>query len=157
MPKCELCELLDYTQRYADFVHPFKFTILDCDSCDTPMAVLGDHRAVPTDQEREFMIEALSLVARAKYGADKFGIDDVMRHIPDQFAAGNISCCTARFSIAKHITARFREFYLFGMRRILCYMRAVTRVTWGSASPPGAGPEGGRSGWFPSGGTGENG
>jgi hypothetical protein len=29
------------------------------------------------------MIEALSLVARAKYGADKFGIDDVMRQIPD--------------------------------------------------------------------------
>ena len=83
MPKCELCELRDYTQRYADFVHPFKFTILDCDSCDTPMAVLGDHRAVPTDDERAFMIEALSLVARAKYGADKFGIDDVMRQIPD--------------------------------------------------------------------------
>ncbi len=83
MPKCELCELRDYTQRYAEFVYPFKFTILDCDSCDTPMAVLGDHRAVPTDQEREFMIEALSLVARAKYGADKFGIDDVMRQIPD--------------------------------------------------------------------------
>ena len=83
MPKCELCELRDYTQRYADFVHPFKFTILDCDSCDTPMAVLGDHRAVPTDEERAFMIEALSLVARAKYGADKFGIDDVMRQIPD--------------------------------------------------------------------------
>ena len=83
MAKCELCELRDYTQRYADFVHPFKFTILDCDSCDTPMAVLGDHRAVPTDDERAFMIEALSLVARAKYGADKFGIDDVMRQIPD--------------------------------------------------------------------------
>jgi hypothetical protein len=83
MPKCELCELRDYTQRYADFVHPFKFTILDCDSCDTPMAVLGEHRAVPTDDERAFMIEALSLVARAKYGADKFGIDDVMRQIPD--------------------------------------------------------------------------
>ena len=83
MPKCELCELRDYTQRYADFVHPFKFTILDCDSCDTPMAVLGEHRAVPTEEERAFMIEALSLVARAKYGADKFGIDDVMRQIPD--------------------------------------------------------------------------
>ena len=83
MPKCELCERRDYTQRYADFVHPFKFTILDCDSCDTPMAVLGDHRAVPTDEERAFMIEALSLVARAEYGADKFGIDDVMRQIPD--------------------------------------------------------------------------
>ncbi len=29
------------------------------------------------------------------------------------------------------------------MRLILCYMRAVTRVAWGSASPAGGGPEGG--------------
>ena len=88
MPKCELCELRDYTQRYANFVHPFKFTILDCDSCDTPMAVLGDHRVSPTDEERAFMVEALSMVARAKCGtdasgADKFVIDGVMRQIPD--------------------------------------------------------------------------
>ena len=88
MPKCELCELRDYTQRYANFVHPFKFTILDCDSCDTPMAVLGDHRVNPTDDERAFMVEALSMVARAKFGRDKSGedkfvIDGVMRQIPD--------------------------------------------------------------------------
>jgi len=88
MPKCELCELRDYTQRYANFVHPYRFTILDCDSCDTPMAVLGDHRVAPSGEERAFMIEALSIVARAKFGvdksgADKFVIDDVMRQIPD--------------------------------------------------------------------------
>jgi hypothetical protein len=83
MPTCELCELRDYTQRYATFVHPFKFTILDCDSCDTPMAVLGDHRVAPTDEERAFMVEALSMVARAKFGANKFVIDGVMRQIPD--------------------------------------------------------------------------
>jgi hypothetical protein len=83
MSKCELCELRDYTQRYASFVHPFKFTILDCDSCDTPMAVLGDHRQSPTEEERAFMTEALSMVARQKYGADKFVIDGVMRQIPD--------------------------------------------------------------------------
>jgi hypothetical protein len=82
MNKCELCELRDYTQRYATFTHPYKFAILDCDSCDTPMAVLGDHRQTPTDEERAFMIEALSLIARAKYG-DKFVIDGVMRQIPD--------------------------------------------------------------------------
>ncbi|MDB5107079.1 MAG: hypothetical protein JWM69_20, partial [Candidatus Binatus sp.] len=66
-----------------NFVHPVNFAILVCDSCDTPMAVLGDHRAVPTEEERTFMIEALSLVARNKYGADKFVIDGVMRQIPD--------------------------------------------------------------------------
>ena len=83
MATCELCELRDYTQRYCNFVHPFRFTILDCDSCDTPMAVLGDHRAVATDAERAFMIEALTVIARDKYGADKFVIDGVMRQIPD--------------------------------------------------------------------------
>jgi hypothetical protein len=83
MARCELCELREYTQRYAQFVNPFKFAILDCDSCDTPMVVLGDHRANATDQERALMIEALSVIARAKYGEDKFVIDGVMRQIPD--------------------------------------------------------------------------
>jgi hypothetical protein len=83
MAKCELCELREYTQRYAQFLNPFKFAILDCDSCDTPMVVLGDHRANATDQERALMIEALSVIARAKYGEDKFVIDGVMRQIPD--------------------------------------------------------------------------
>src|SRR5438105_552045 len=83
MPKCELCELRDYTQRYCDFVHPFRFTILDCDSCDTPMAVLGEHRVTPTNDERQFMIDVLSTIARAKYGGERFVIDGVMRQIPD--------------------------------------------------------------------------
>jgi hypothetical protein len=83
MAVCELCELREYTQRYCAFMHPFKFTILDCDSCGTPMAVLGDHRASANEAERAFMIEALSLVARAKYGPDHFVIDGVMRQIPD--------------------------------------------------------------------------
>ncbi len=72
MATCELCELREYTQRYAQFVYPFKFTILDCDSCDTPMVVLGDHRPHATDQERALMIEALSLIARVKYGEDRY-------------------------------------------------------------------------------------
>ena len=81
--KCDLCELRDYTQRYCQFTNPFKFTILDCDSCDTPMAVLGEHRKEATEDEKSFMVEALSLVARSRWGADKFFIDDVMRQIPD--------------------------------------------------------------------------
>jgi hypothetical protein len=83
LARCELCELRDYTQRYCQFVHPFAFTILDCDSCDVPMAVLGEHRADCTDAERAFMVEALSLIGRTKYGADSFVIDGVMRQIPD--------------------------------------------------------------------------
>jgi hypothetical protein len=83
MAKCELCELKEYTPWYARFTQPFKFTLLECDSCDTPMAVLGDHGVTPTDEERAFMVEALSLIARKKYGADGFIIDGVMRQIPD--------------------------------------------------------------------------
>jgi hypothetical protein len=83
MAKCDLCELKEYTPWYARYTLPFAFAILECDSCDTPMAVLGEHRAVPTADEREFMIEALSLVARKKYGADEFIIDGTMRQIPD--------------------------------------------------------------------------
>ncbi|HTW89876.1 MAG TPA: hypothetical protein VMD75_17910 [Candidatus Binataceae bacterium] len=80
---CELCELREYTQQYCRFVYPFRFAILDCDSCDTPMAVLGEHRAVATEAERTFMIEALSIVARHRYGERGFVIDGVMRQIPD--------------------------------------------------------------------------
>jgi len=38
--RCELCRLERYTRWYAEFHHPFPFVILDCDSCDVPMAVL---------------------------------------------------------------------------------------------------------------------
>jgi hypothetical protein len=83
MANCELCELREYTRQYCKFVYPFKFAILDCDSCDTPMAVLGEHRANASDDERAFMIQALSLIAAEKYGEDRFVIDGVMRQIPD--------------------------------------------------------------------------
>ncbi|MGH7905562.1 MAG: hypothetical protein ACREP6_02950 [Candidatus Binataceae bacterium] len=80
--RCELCELREYTRRYCEFHYPFAFSILDCDSCGTPMAVLGEHRAAAAEAERAFMIEALSLVARARYGKGAFMIDGVMRQIP---------------------------------------------------------------------------
>ena len=83
MANCELCELKEYTPWYARFTLPFKFALLDFDSCDTPMAVLGDQRVAPTEEERQFMVEALSVVARHKYGVDEFIIDGVMRQIPD--------------------------------------------------------------------------
>lgn len=83
MANCELCELHEYTQRYCQFAYPFRFTILDCDSCDTPMAVLGEHRTICSDDERVLMVEALSLVARIRYPGQNFVIDGTMRQIPD--------------------------------------------------------------------------
>ncbi len=83
--KCDLCELKEYTPWYARFTQPFRFAILDCDSCDTPMAVLAEHRIELAVEERAFMVEALSLVARVKYGEGEFIIDQVMRQIPSHF------------------------------------------------------------------------
>ncbi len=80
---CELCELREYTQHYCRFVYPFRFAILDCDSCGTPMAVLGEHRAAASESEQALMIEVLSMVARTRYGEGCFVIDGVMRQIPE--------------------------------------------------------------------------
>ena len=63
---CDLCVLARYTQWYAEFHHPLRFTILDCDSCDVPIAVLGEHRVQVTPEEVAYMEKALSLVAEPK-------------------------------------------------------------------------------------------
>src|SRR5919197_6147540 len=68
---CDLCQLAHYTQWYAEFHHPFRFTILDCDSCDVPIAVLGEHRTAVTAEEVAYMEKALNFVAEQKF-AGKF-------------------------------------------------------------------------------------
>jgi hypothetical protein len=84
MPDCELCALARTTPWYAEFAHPFRFAILDCDSCDVPMAVLGEHRARPTDDERAVLYQALGSVAERKFPHGWF-FDDHMRQIPDHY------------------------------------------------------------------------
>ena len=84
MKPCELCELARTTTWYAEFDEPFRFVIIDCDSCDTPMAVLGAHRARPTDEERATMRRALSEIADGKY-PQGWAFDDKMRQIPDHY------------------------------------------------------------------------
>jgi hypothetical protein len=84
VPRCELCEGARITAWYARYEWPFRFAIMDCDSCDVPMAVLGEHRRDPTVAEREFMQRALGLIADAKYG-DHWFFDDHMRQIPDHY------------------------------------------------------------------------
>ena len=84
MRKCELCELAPTTTWYGEYQDPFRFTILDCDSCDVPMAVLGAHRAAPTDEERAAMKDALATVANEKYPGGWY-FDDHMRQIPDHY------------------------------------------------------------------------
>jgi hypothetical protein len=84
MSACELCELAPTTTWYAEIDEPFRFVILDCDSCDVPMAVLGEHRAVPNDDERAVMQDALTQIAEEKYPKGWF-FDDHMRQIPDHY------------------------------------------------------------------------
>ncbi len=81
---CELCELAATTHWYAQRVEPFPFTILDCDSCDVPMVVLGAHRARPDADERAVMQQALAEVADARSAAGSF-FDDHMRKIPEHY------------------------------------------------------------------------
>lgn len=84
MAACELCQLARTTTWYAEYEEPFRFVTLDCDSCDVPMAVLGMHRAVPTDEEREVMRQALREVADSKYPGGWY-FDDHMRQIPEHY------------------------------------------------------------------------
>jgi hypothetical protein len=81
---CELCELAPLTRRHAEFDVPFRFVIVDCDSCDVPMAVLGEHRARPTGEEKAVMQRALAQVADALLPRGWF-FDDHMRQIPDHY------------------------------------------------------------------------
>lgn len=84
---CDLCELAHYTQWYAEFAWPFRFTILDCDACDVPIAVLGEHRVDVDPADVAFMEAALHLVAERKYTGKfpKWMLDHVMRQIPDHY------------------------------------------------------------------------
>ena len=84
---CDLCELAHYTQWYAEFAWPVRFTILDCDACDVPIAVLGEHRVDVSPADVAFMEAALHLVAERKYTGKfpKWTFDHVMRQIPDHY------------------------------------------------------------------------
>ena len=83
--RCELCQLERYTRWYAEFHHPFPFVILDCDSCDVPMAVLREHRAFATPRETAYMEEALALVAAHAKSFRKWVFDHRMRQIPEHY------------------------------------------------------------------------
>lgn len=84
---CDLCEMAHYTQWYAEFYAPFRFTILDCDSCEVPIAVLGEHRVDVRPEEVAFMENALNIVAEQKYTGKfpKWMFDHNMRQIPDHY------------------------------------------------------------------------
>ncbi len=84
MSGCELCRPARTTAWYAEIQQPFPFVVIDCDSCEVPMAVLGDHRRAPSDAEREVMQRELGRIADEKFPGGWF-FDDHMRQIPDHY------------------------------------------------------------------------
>ncbi|MBI2963265.1 MAG: hypothetical protein HYY35_05870 [Deltaproteobacteria bacterium] len=86
MAGCELCRPARTTCWYAEFTEPFPFVIIECDSCDVPMAVLGAHRRAPTEEEHAILRRELGRIADAKY-PDGWFFDDHMRQIPDHYHA----------------------------------------------------------------------
>jgi hypothetical protein len=84
MANCELCELARTTTWYLEHSEPFRFVVIDCDSCDVPMAVLGDHRPLPSEDERAVMQRELARIADGKY-PQGWWFDDHMRQIPDHY------------------------------------------------------------------------
>ena len=84
MATCELCHLTHTTTWYAEFDEPFRFVILECDSCNVPMAVPGAHRKAPTRAEREVLGRELGKIADVKYPRGWF-FDDHMRQIPEHY------------------------------------------------------------------------
>lgn len=81
---CELCHLTHHTRWYAEYDSPFRFVILDCDSCDVPMVVLGEHRSQPSAEEKAVMQRQLAQIADEKFPKGWF-FDDHMRQIPDHY------------------------------------------------------------------------
>jgi hypothetical protein len=81
---CELCEAAPLTHRYHE---DDLCWVADCEACDVPMVVWRQHGSSPPPDARERMLDQLTRVAAARYGADGFTVDPVMRQIPDHFHA----------------------------------------------------------------------
>ncbi len=84
MSTCELCECAHITTWHAIYEEPFRFVIIDCESCDVPMAVLGEHRQEASVAEREYMQRALAAIADSLF-RNGWYFDDHMRQIPDHY------------------------------------------------------------------------
>ena len=81
---CDLCE----AARITDWHHEDEVCwVADCEICDVPMVVWKRHGPEPPADALAHMLEQLRRVAAARFGADGFHVDTVMRQIPDHFHA----------------------------------------------------------------------
>ena len=81
---CPLCE----AARITTWHHEDEVCwIADCGICDVPMVVWRQHGRTPPPDAVDHMLGELSRVADARFGAERWAVDQVMRHIPDHFHA----------------------------------------------------------------------
>jgi hypothetical protein len=81
---CDLCEAARITPwHHEDDV----CWVADCEICGVPMVVWQHHGAEPPTEDVEHMLAQLARVADARFGADGWSVDRVMRQIPDHFHA----------------------------------------------------------------------
>lgn len=78
---CELCELRRRS-RWFDASDP-RFVVLECETCDLPMAVWRAHTMAVSEGARRDMERSLELVARRVFGSDDFYVDKKQRTIAD--------------------------------------------------------------------------
>lgn len=83
---CELCELAPVTPWHGEFDGPVRFRVVDCDSCEVPMAVIVEHRNWVTEAEKEGIRRELGKIADRRYPSG-WVFDDNMRQIPDHYHA----------------------------------------------------------------------
>lgn len=84
MAQCELCE----AARLTPWHHEDDLCwVADCEVCDVPMVVWKEHGTEPPADALAHMLGHLEAVATARFGADGYNIDRIMRQIPDHFHA----------------------------------------------------------------------
>jgi hypothetical protein len=72
------------TTRHFSVDQPVPYTVVDCDSCDVPMAVLGVHRREISADERTAIQRGLAALGDRLFPEGWF-FDDHMRQIPDHY------------------------------------------------------------------------
>jgi hypothetical protein len=77
---CELCTL---ERRTNIFIENDFFIIMDCDSCNVPMAVWKEHTMKIPESDEYVMRALLSEAGEMRFGENKFYIDIVQRAVLD--------------------------------------------------------------------------
>ena len=84
MSTCDLCE----AARLTAWHHEDEVCwIADCEICDVPMVVWKQHGPQPPEADVDHMLIQLERVASARFGADGYTVDRILRQIPNHFHA----------------------------------------------------------------------